>query len=233
MKTLALIATLVGLGCAAHADDHLNQLSRQERKDGWRLLFNGKDLDGWRPYAPQGKIGAGWAVEDGLLVKKADTRGGDIMTVDTFEDFEFSWEWNLAKDGNNGVKYFIIEERRKTIGHEYQILDDAGHPDGKKGKDRQLAGFYDVLPAADDKPFKGTGKWNHSRLVVNGNHVEHWLNGAKVLEYECGSEHVLEAVQDSKFKNVNGFGLKVRGHILLTDHKDECKFRNLKLRELK
>jgi len=233
MKRFALIATLVGLTCFVRADDHLNQLSKQEKKDGWKLLFNGKNLDGWRPYFPSGKIGDGWLVKDGLLVKQANTRGGDIMTADTYDNFELSWEWNLAKDGNNGIKYFILEERKKTIGHEYQILDDDGHPDGKKGKDRQLAAFYDVLPPAADKPFKGTGKWNHSRLVVKGNHVEHWLHGAKVLEYECGSERVLAAVQDSKFKKVEGFGQKVRGHILITDHKDECKFRNFKLRELK
>ena len=232
MKPFTLILTLIALTGAAFADEPINQLSATEKKDGWRLLFNGSDLTGWRTYAPKGRIGEGWQVRDGLLVKQSKVRGGDIMTVDTYNDFEFSWEWNLAKNGNNGVKYFILEERRKTIGHEYQILDDAGHPDGKKGKDRQLAGFYDVLPPADDKPFKGTGEWNHSRIVVRGNHVEHWLNGAKVLEYECGSDHVLRAVQDSKFKQVDGFGRKVRGHILLTDHQDECLFRNLKLREL-
>lgn len=235
MKQFAIILTLAGLALpgALGAAGKINQLTEPEKQAGWRLLFNGSDLTGWRPYSAKGKIGDGWAVRNGLLIKQANTSGGDIMTVDTFEDFEFSWEWNLAKDGNNGVKYFIIEERGKTIGHEYQLLDDAGHPDGKKGKDRQLAGFYDVLPPADDKPFNGTGRWNNSRLVVKGKHVEHWLNGTKVLEYECGSEAVLAAVQDSKFKKVEGFGQKVRGHILITDHKDECKFRNLKLRELK
>ncbi|MFT4691583.1 MAG: 3-keto-disaccharide hydrolase [Verrucomicrobiia bacterium] len=232
MKSLILVAAIaVGLSTAAAAPK--NSLSTTEKADGWRLLFNGKNLDGWRTYGPAGTIRDGWQIEGGLLVKKANTSGGDIMTKETFVDFEFTWEWNLAKDGNNGVKYFIIEERKRTIGHEYQILDDFGHPDGKKGKDRQVAGFYDVLPPSDDKPRREPGKWNQSRLVVKGNQVEHWLNGAKVLAYECGSKRVLDAVQESKFKKVEGFGMKVRGHILLTDHKDECKFRNLKLRELK
>jgi hypothetical protein len=231
-KILFLVAAIaVGLSTAPAASN--NSLSDAEKAAGWRLLFNGENLDGWRTYAPNGTIRDGWQIEDGLLVKKANTSGGDIMTKDTFVDFEFSWEWNLAKNGNNGVKYFIIEERKRTIGHEYQILDDFGHPDGKKGKDRQVAALYDVLPPADDKPRRETGTWNQSRLVVKGNRVEHWLNGAKVLEYECGSQRLLDAVQNSKFKKVEGFGNKVRGHILLTDHKDECKFRNLKLRALK
>jgi len=208
------------------------KLSKKEKADGWKLLFNGKNLDGWRTYIADGEIGEGWVVEDGMLVKQAAIGGGNIMTTGTYNDFEFKWEWNIATAGNNGVKYMILEERKKTIGHEYQLLDDDGHPDGKNGIDRQVASFYDVLPPADDKPSRNPGDWNTSRILVKGHHVEHWLNGAKVLEYECGSQRVLKAVQDSKFRNVEGFGEKVRGHILLTDHKDECKFRNLKIRAL-
>lgn len=235
MKTILTFLTgfVLCASTATKAAEKSNALTRAEKKDGWRLLFNGKSLDGWQPYSGKGEIGNGWAVRDGLLIKQADTKGGDIMTIDTFEDFEFSWEWNIAEAGNNGVKYFILKERGKAIGHEYQLLDDEKHPDGKNGTKRLLAAFYDVLPVDTEKTFNGTGEWNSSLLVVKGNHVEHWLNGTKVLSYECGSKAVMDAVKGSKFKSVEGFGKKVRGHILLTDHKDECLFRNLKLRELK
>ena len=112
------------------------------------------------------------------------------------------------------------------------MLDDVGHPDGKIGAKRQTASFYDVLPPAADKKLNKPGEWNSSRLLIQGNHVEHWLNGAKVLEYELGSDAVKAAVAQSKFKNSAGFGTKIRGHILLTDHKDECWYRNVKIREL-
>lgn len=232
MKKIICILSAIALSGLSAAAGQPNSLSKKEKADGWKLLFNGKNLDGFRPYSPKGKIGVGWQVEDGLLVKKANTRGGDLMTKSTYNDFELKWEWNLAKDGNNGIKYMILEERKRTIGHEYQILDDFGHPDGKKGKDRQVAALYDVLEPAADKPRREPGEWNQSRILVKGNHAEHWLNGAKVLEYECGSKELLEAVQDSKFRKVENFGKKVRGHILITDHADECKFRNLKIRSL-
>lgn len=232
MKKIICILSAIALSGLSATAGQPNSLSKKEKAEGWKLLFNGKNLDGFRPYNANAKIGEGWQVEDGLLVKKANTRGGDLMTESTYNDFELKWEWNLAKDGNNGVKYMILEERKRTIGHEYQILDDFGHPDGKKGKDRQVAALYDVLEPAADKPRREPGKWNQSRIVVKGNHAEHWLNGAKVLEYECGSKELLEAVQDSKFRKVENFGKKVRGHILITDHADECKFRNLKIRSL-
>jgi len=225
------IGLCLSLASAAIAGE-INQLTPKEKAEGWQLLFNGKNLDGFRTYKPGGTIGEGWQVKDGLLIKRANVRGGDIMTVETWNDFELKWEWNLAKNGNNGIKYMILEERKAPIGHEYQLLDDFGHPDGKKGRDRQLAALYDVLPTIKDKPRRQPGQWNQSRILVKGNHVEHWLNCVKVLEYECGSPKLLAAVQQSKFAKREGFGRKVRGHILITDHKDECRFRNLKIRRL-
>ena len=227
----ALFALLALVTAAAAAD--LNTLTTAEQKDGWKLLFDGKSLAGWRTYREGGKIGAGWIVEDGLLKKQAKIGGGDMMTEQPISggaDWELSWEWRVAKDGNNGLKYFITEARKAAIGHEYQMLDDDGHPDGKIGAHRQTASFYDVLPPAKDKPTKPIGEWNASRVVVQGNTVQHWLNGAKVLEYVLGSDAVKEAVAKSKFKKVEDFGTKVTGHILLTDHNDECWFRNVKLR---
>ncbi len=229
-----LISFLALIACASLTSAaELNTLTAAERKDGWKLLFDGKSLAGWRTYKEGGKIGAGWIIEDGILKKQAKIGGGDMMTeqpIPATADWELSWEWRIAEKGNNGLKYFITEARKGALGHEYQMLDDHGHPDGKVGPHRQTAAFYDVLPPAKDKPLKPVGEWNHSRIVVKGQTVQHWLNGAKVLEYVLGSDAVKEAVAKSKFKKIEDFGTKVTGHILLTDHNDECWFRNVKLR---
>ena len=207
-------------------------LTDAEKAEGWRLLFDGKTTNGWRSFKKKTFPSQGWRVEDGTLKKVGGVRGGDIVTDATFGDFDLRWEWRISTNGNNGLKYFITEERGSAIGHEYQMLDDAGHPDGKRGPIRQTASFYDVLPPKAGKTLKPIGEWNSSRVLVQGNHVEHWLNGEKVLEYELGSEAVKAAVAKSKFKDVAGFGTHVRGHILLTDHGDEAAFRNMRLREL-
>ncbi len=223
--TCALACLLPALTRAAD----LNTLTAEEKSAGWKLLFDGKSFDGWRTYKDGGKIGDGWKVEDGLLHKLPNVPAGDLLTKQTYTDFEFSWEWKLAEKGNNGVKYFIIPERKSAIGHEYQMIDDTTVKDALSS----TASFYLVLAPKADKPTKPMGEWNQSRIVVKGNHVEHWLNGAKVVEYECGDAKVLEQVAKTKFKGVLKFGEKVTGHILLTDHKDECWFRNIKVRELK
>ncbi|MDB4657604.1 DUF1080 domain-containing protein [bacterium] len=206
-----------------------NTLTDAERAEGWKLLFDGKSVDGWRSYKTKDFPKAGWVVENGTLHKQASVRGGDIMTIKTYENFEFAWEWKILEKGNNGVKYFITEERKATVGHEYQMTDDATAHD----EFSSTASFYLVAKPAADKPMKPFGKWNTSRIVVNGNHVEHWLNGAKVLEYDCGSDAIMTQVPETKFKKYPGFGEKVTGHILLTDHKDPCWFRNVKIRPLK
>ena len=235
MKTLTSFLVLVSCVALASAAE-LNTLTAAEQKDGWKLLFDGKSLAGWRTYKEGGTIGKGWVIEEGILKKQAKVGGGDIMTELTISgtaDWELSWEWRIAEKGNNGIKYFITEARKGTLGHEYQMLDDDGHPDGKVGPHRQTASFYDVLPPAKDKPTKPIGEWNASRVVVKGNTVQHWLNGAKVLEYELGSDAVKAAVAKSKFSKIGDFGTKVTGHILLTDHGDECWFRNVKVRVAK
>ena len=227
--SLLAAAFLVQIASAA---EPVNVLQRDEKAQGWRLLFDGHSLQGWHLYTKKVQPEAGWKVEDGLLKKLAKVRGGDIVTDATFTDFDLTWEWRVAAGGNNGLKYLVTEQRPSAPGHEYQMLDDTGHPDGKMGAKRQTASFYDVIPPAANKPLKPVGEWNASRILVQGNHVEHWLNGAKVLEYELGSEAVKAAVAASKFKNSSGFGTKIKGHIMLTDHQDECWFRNVKIREL-
>jgi hypothetical protein len=207
-----------------------NTLTEAEQAAGWKLLFDGRSLAGWRAYGSQARPGDGWKVEDGLLIKLKGVRGGDIITEQKFGDFELSWEWRIEAGGNNGIKYLVTEERRGAPGHEYQLIDDAGHPDGKLGPKRQTASFYEVLPPTADKPLKPPGEWNHSRIIIQGDRVEHWLNGAKVLEYTLGSDEVKAGIAASKFRNAAGFGEKIKGHIMLTDHQDACWFRNIKIR---
>ena len=226
--TASLLLALLVPVCSQAAE---NQLSSEEKTAGWKLLFDGKSTNGWRSFKKQSFPVKGWAVEDGWL-HCMGKGGGDIITDAQFGDFELQWDWKQASDGNSGLKYFIIETRPTAIGHEYQMIDDEREPDAKLAEGKRVtASFYDVLAPTTKPPTKPPGEINHSRILVKGNHVEHWLNDAKVLEYECGSEPVKAAVAKSKFKNTPDFGEKTRGHILLQDHNSEVWFRNLKLRE--
>lgn len=228
-SVLTLCALLAALSVPAAES---NQLNDDERAAGWKLLFNGKDLSGWRQYGKQTPPGEGWQVEDGVLHKIKGKRGGDIITTNKFDDFEFYWEWRIDPKGNNGIKYLVTEQRAGAPGHEYQMIDDEDGGDAGAPK-RQTASFYDVLPPAENRPGKKPNNWNSSRVLINGNHVEHWLNGSKVLEYELGSDEVKAAVAKSKFKSAAKFGEKIQGHIMLTDHGDGAWFRNVMIRELK
>jgi hypothetical protein len=203
-----------------------NVLTAEEAREGWQLLFDGRTTQGWRSFRKPTFPSQGWIVEDGILKKVARVRGGDIITTAKFSEFELSWEWRIPPGANNGVKYFITEERTAAIGHEYQMIDDSrvGDPKGT------TAAFYAVLPPKPGKTRPRINDWNQSRVVVRGNHVEHWLNGDRVLEYELGSPEVMAGVAQSKFRAVAGFGTRIEGHILLTDHGDEAWFRNIKIR---
>ncbi len=228
-RLLGLALCLAFSAGAVHAAD--NTLSATEKSAGWQLLFDGKTMNGWRSYA--GKPAGGWEVKDGTLHAIAKVKGSELVTEKKYHDFEFAWEWKVPVAGNNGVKYFVTEARTKSPGHEYQMLDDEGHPDGKKGENRQTAAFYDVLPPAKDKPYRKPGEWNQSKIVVRGKTVEHWLNGKNVLTYELGSPAVKAGIAKSKFAKDAGFGDKIDGHIMLTYHQDDCWYRNVKIRELK
>lgn len=232
MKAFPVALTLLLTAAGALAAE--NTLTAAEKAAGWQLLFDGRSLDGWRPYRKKaGEPIAGWEAKDGMLHCLPKAKGDQPITVRKFKDYEFSWDWKILPNGNNGVKYFVTEERPKSPGHEYQMLDDAGHPDGKIGPHRQTASFYEVLPPAADKPMRAPGEWNTSKIVVRGTTVEHWLNGRKVLTYVLGSAEVKAGIAKSKFKNEAGFGDKIEGHLLLTYHNDDCWYRNLKIRELK
>ena len=201
---------------------------------GWKSLFDGKTLDGWRGYKKTDAKESRWMVEDGMLTLPRndgkDTRGArDIISTDTYDQFELEWEWKIALAGNSGVKYFVLEDLDSAIGHEYQLIDDERHPDAKVGPKRQTSALYDVLAAAN-RPLKPAGEWNTSRVVVRGTTVEHWLNGTKVLSYELGSPALKAAVAESKFKDVARFGTPQKGHILVQDHGDQVWFKSIRIR---
>ncbi len=219
------------LGAAGAGAGKTNTLTTAEKKAGWQLLFDGKSINThWRNIGQKEVTGKGWTIEDGVLVKQQGKAAGNILTRRTWTDYEFAWEWKIGPKGNNGVKYMVLE-KRGAIGHEYQMIDDkfwAKSPLSLTGV------FYAVLPREVKlaEPVR-IDQWNQSRIKVSGQKVEHYLNGEKILTYTLGSERVLAGVAKSKFKRFEGFGKKVTGHILLTDHKDRCEFRNLKIRDLK
>jgi hypothetical protein len=224
MKALLLLLSTLPLLAG-----EINTLTPQEKAEGWQLLFNGKDLSNFRRFRSDADPGPGWKIEDGILRKVAKIPGGDIVTKEKYGDFTLSWEWKISPKGNNGIKYLVVEERPSAAGPEYQMLDDSGHRDGKIGPHRQTACLYDILPPAENKPLKPVGEWNHSKIVVKGKSVEHWLNGTRVLAYELESDALKAAIAKSKFAKAKDFDKKVDGHIMLTDHIDECSFRNIKI----
>lgn len=219
-KTLA--ATLIINSCVLAA------CAAEREKGAWQSLFDGKSTAGWRSYGKPEFPNRGWVVEDGCLHLLPNGNGGDIITTAQFDNFDLQWEWRIAPKANNGIKYLVTESRRGAPGHEYQMVDDVTAPKPIE----QTATFYDVLPTQAKTHVKPPGEWNLSRVVIQGNHVEHWLNGEKVLAYELGSPEVKAAVAKSKFKNAAGFGEKIKGHIMLTDHHGETWFRNIRIREL-
>jgi hypothetical protein len=238
MRLTALLLCLLACGLAP---DHgisapastPNQITAEEAAGHWQLLFDGKTTTGWRSFKQKSFPAKGWIAEDGWL-HCLGKNGGDIITDKDFDDFELTWDWKIAPEGNSGLKYFITEQRDSPIGHEYQMIDDEKNPDAKLANHaRVTAAFYDVLKPERLVPVKGPGEINSSKILVQGNHVEHWINSVKVLEYSCGSQALREAVQRSKFKKVPNFGDKIRGHLLLQDHHSEVWFRNIKIRELK
>jgi hypothetical protein len=213
-----------------------NSLTSAEKSAGWVLLFDGTATDAWRGYKRADMSGLRWKVEDGCLALPAgegtDTRGQrDIITKQQFDDFELTWDWRIAKGGNSGVKYFVTEKHDAAIGHEYQVIDGA-HADAalREGR-RQTAAFYDVLAAPGASP-RPTPSFNTGRVLVKGNHVEHRLNGTKVLEYELETDALRAKIADSKFKDIGDFDKHIRGHLLLQDHGDAVCYRNIKVRPL-
>jgi hypothetical protein len=221
---------------AQQSTDAARKTATPDKASGWIALFDGKSLEGWRGYKREDAKGTRWRVENGTLtLPKADgsdTRGArDIISKETFDRFELTWEWRASEGANSGVKYFVLEDMDAAIGHEYQIIDDERHADAKIGPKRQTAALYDVLPATN-RPVKPAGEWNQSRIVASGPDVEHWLNGTRVLSYALDSDALRTAIAASKFKDVARFGKLHKGHILLQDHGDQVWYRNIRIRRI-
>jgi len=223
----------------------LNSISPFERKQGYRLLFDGLTTNGWKGAYKPGFPEKGWEVKNGELSVlpaegKESANGGDIVTTEQFAAFDLSFDFKLAPGGNSGVKYFVTlteNNEGSAIGLEYQLLDDKEHPDAKLGKDgnRTLASLYDLITAVKQSRFvHPPGEWNSGRIIVfPNNHVEHYLNGMKVLEYERGSKNFRDLVAISKYKVWKNFGEAKKGYILLQDHGSAVSFRSVKIRTLR
>ncbi len=229
-RTPILLLLPLLAACAAQAASHTNMLSPAERSDGWQLLFDGKTTAGWRGYHQAG-MPAGWDVVDGALTRTG--AGGDIITTRQYGDFELALDWKISEGGNSGVFYRVTEdgEYGYFTGPEMQVLDDARHADGKNRL--TSAGSCYGLYAAPAGVVKPAGEWNSARILVRGNHVEHWLNGQMVVSYELGSPDWTAKVAASKFSQWPGYGKAVRGYIALQDHGDWVAYRNIRIRELK
>jgi hypothetical protein len=228
-----------------------NTLTEQEKADGWRLLWDGKTTAGWRSAKAGEFPDKSWIITNGELTivssgHAESQAGGDIITRKRFSNFELVADFKTTTGCNSGIKIFVQPNLNpitgagtkaatgSAIGLEYQILDDEHHPDAKLGRDgdRKLGALYDLIPADPARPVNPVGEWNQARIVSRGRHVEHWLNGKKILEYDRGSAAFREAVAQSKFKTIPGFGEWPDGHILLQEHGSEVSFRNIKIREL-
>ena len=227
--TLLVACLVVALPPAARTQASRNTLTPAERAAGWRLLFDGKTTTGWRGWKMD-TLPSGWQVVDGALTRVR--RAADIITTEKFKNFELSLEWKIAPNGNSGIFYRASEDDDAIYwsAPEMQVLDDAGHPDGQS---RLTAAGSDYglhpSPAGVVQP---AGQWNQVRLIVNGNHVEHWLNGVKVVEYELGSADWEARVKASKFAPHPHYGRNPEGYIGLQEHDSWVACRNIKIRVL-
>jgi len=250
--SLTLVSFVIAAGASlasAQVGAGSNALTATERAAGWRLLFDGKTFKGWKGLGYDSVPTAHWKIANGAIEKIASGKvakmpdgqpanGGDLMTVDTFGDFELAFQWKVTPGANSGLKYNVSEEfslknasNHAALGFEYQVLDDSLSEDNQLATHRAGA-LYDLFPPNDKKRLKPVGQWNSSRLVFRGNHGEHWLNGAKVVEFDLGTARMDSALAASKYRSIKGFADRRKGHIILQDHGDETYYRAIKIREV-
>ncbi|MDB5297863.1 MAG: hypothetical protein JWO31_3846 [Phycisphaerales bacterium] len=245
-----LFVALMAVRAAAAAEKDSPTPANASKTATWKALFDGTNTDAWRGWESDKFPAKGWVVEDHCLkLQESNGRpnggGGDLVTREAFSDFELRWEWKISKGGNSGLKYLLGggpgspkheplysgDKGLDVWGHEYQLLDDVGHPDAKRGATHQTASLYDLI-APTGKKLRPLGEFNDSRLLIRGDHVEHWLNDVKVVEYELGGPALAAALEKSKYKKLPGFGTKKRTPVLLQDHGEEVWFRNIRVRDL-
>lgn len=215
-----------------------NQLSKKERKDGWQLLFNGQSLDNWRIY--KNETGSSWKVQDGMIcsTKPAGNSNPDLISNAMYENFELQVDWKISAEGNSGIMYLVTEEYNHPFesGPEYQLIDDDGFPE--KIQDWQKTGANYAMNVPMVRAIKTPGEWNHTVIIVNKGHVEHWLNGQKVVEYELWSDAWKKAKEEGKWKDAPGYGSAKSGHIAFqashsnVENTGVC-FKNIKIKVLK
>ncbi len=212
-----------------------NTLTKSEKQEGWKLLFDGKTMNGWRVY--QNKTATSWEVANGELhargsvTDKTDKRS-DIISIDQYDNFELSVDWKISKQGNSGIMYHVTEEFDAAYksGPEYQIIDDIGFPEHLE--EWQKTGADYAMHLTTSRPTKPVGEYNHTVIKVNGAHVEHWLNGVKIVEFEAWTPEWNALKAKGKWKDAPGYGLAKKGYIALQDHGSEVWFKNIKLRKL-
>ncbi len=224
----ALLGVLAGAGALSSAQ--AQELTAAEKAEGFVPLFDGSTLDGWRLYRQQQRPVRGWRVVDGAITRVA--ADGDLVTERTYADFELRLDWKVAPKGNSGI-FYRASESEPAIYHsapEYQVLDNLGHPDGKDAKTSASAAYGLFAPAKSVA--RPAGQWNSARIVARGAHVEHWLNGEKVVEYALWSPAWKALVAASKFKEWPAYGQARTGHIGLQDHGDEVAYRNIRIKVL-
>lgn len=214
-------------------------LTDEERAAGWKILFDGKNNYGLRGLTYNDWINRGWRIDRGSIFCLKEIKdmglmtGGHIITLDQYQDFEFHFEWKLSVSGKSGIMYFARGTPKEPQGFIYTIMDDVHNPDGLKGGPiRRTGGLYNIIPPSADKKLNGPDSWNEGSILVEGNHVEHWLNGGKVVEYDLGSPEFLKQVKASGVKQWPYFGQKFKTSLVILDDGEEVEFRNLRVRPI-
>lgn len=239
MKKICVLLTVILVSTITNAQmpEPCNTLSKKEIKQGWQLLFDGKTLNGWKGYNSD-QVFSCWSAANGELVCQGEggsVTAGDIITVANFENFELSIDWCISKAGNSGIFYHVLEDPKYhaayETGPEYQLIDDAGWPD--KLEDWQQTGAdYGMYPTVKDKNLMPVGEWNQTRIIYKKGHVEYWLNGQKVVEFQAYTPEWQQKKDQGKWKDYPGYAISQTGHIGLQNHGSGVKFRNIKVRKL-
>jgi hypothetical protein len=247
---LMLVLLTFVFSCKSGIKNQPEIFSKEEKEQGWELLFDGKTFAGWRGLGRDTVETRHWKVENGMIhkLKNDDVpplpngkkiNGGDLMTIDTFDSFELSFEWKILSGGNSGIKYNVSEKISKTygsgfnaLGFEYQILDDSAQM-YRDLKPTQFTGALYEMYSPQNVHLKPAGEFNQGRILINGNHGEHWVNGVKVVEFEFATAEFDSLFRLSKYAKYPDFEKKRSGHIVITNHSDESWYRNIKIRRIK